>query len=110
MKNLINKNLVMDELINSFYKILKQRLGIDEPPKKKKDNTGLIVSATVLGVLAGVGAGFLFATESGAATRDKLNKMIKEETNQISKFTAEEIDKLNEIAKEQIEKLKKVSK
>lgn len=108
MKDLTNKNQIMDELINSFNKILKQKLGIAEPPKKKKDNTGLIVGASILGVLAGVGAGFLFATESGAATREKLNSMIKDATNQISRFTADEIEKLNEIAKEQIEKLKKV--
>jgi len=108
MKDLTNKNQIMDELINSFNKILKQKLGITEPPKKKKDNTGLIVGASILGVLAGVGAGFLFATESGAATREKLNSMIKDATNQISRFTADEIEKLNEIAKEQIEKLKKV--
>lgn len=110
MKDLTDKNLVMNELISGLSTVIKQKLGLAEPPKKKKDHTGLIVGASILGVLAGVGAGFLFATESGAATREKLNSMIKDATNQISQFTAEEIEKLNEIAKEQIEKLKKASK
>lgn len=110
MKNLTDKNQLVNELISNFNTIVKHRLGIAEPPKKKKDHTGLIISATVLGILAGVGAGFLFATESGSATRDKLNKMIKDATDQISKFTTDEIDRLNDIAKEQLEKLKKASK
>ena len=110
MKNLTDKNQIVNELFNNVSQFIKYRIGAAEPPKKKKDNTGLIVSATILGVLAGVGAGFLFATESGAATREKLNKLIQDAAKQISNYTAEEIEKLNEIAKEQIEKIKKMSK
>lgn len=106
MKNLIDKTSLMNDLISNLNHLVKYKFGLEEPPKKK-DNTGLIISATILGILAGVGAGFLFATESGAVTRDKLNRMIKDATDQISKFTTEEINRLNEIAKEQIENLKK---
>ncbi len=107
MKNLTDKNQIVNQLFDNVSQFIKYKIGA-EPPKKKKDNTGLLVSATILGVLAGVGAGFLFATESGAATREKLNKLIQDATKQISNYTSEEIEKLNEIAKEQIENLKKM--
>ena len=106
MKNLKDKsNLV--ELINNFSTLMKYRLGVSEPPKKKKNSTALAIIGVVSGLALGVAGGFLLATDAGKDTRKKLAKSLKEASEKTSDYTNKEIARLNEITKEQIKKLKK---
>ena len=105
MKNLKDKNNLV-ELINNFSTLMKYRLGISEPPKKKK-YSALAIVGTVSGLALGIAAGLLFATDSGIETRKKLAKSFKDASERTSDYTNKEIARLNEITKEQIKKLKK---
>ncbi|MGK7396243.1 MAG: YtxH domain-containing protein [Candidatus Cyclobacteriaceae bacterium M3_2C_046] len=109
MKSLKNNNS-LGELITNFSTLMKYRLGISEPPKKKNNVAVLAVVSAVSGLALGIIGGILFAQESGDQTRKKLAKTLKDVSNKSSSYTNQEIARLNALTKDQIEKIKKLKK
>ena len=60
------------------------------------DNTKVVV-ALLAGLAAGAALGILFAPDSGAETRDKLNESLKNLGDSIKETAAAEIDNLTSI-------------
>jgi gas vesicle protein len=69
------------------------------------DNTK-IVAALLAGLAAGAALGILFAPETGADTRDKLNDALKNLGDSIKDRAAEEIDNLSNFKETVVDKLK----
>jgi hypothetical protein len=101
----MSKNNSLGELIDNYSTLLKYKLGIDKP-KKKKSNAALIISLAGA-ALAAAGSTLLLTGKNGKKNREWLSLQAKNVSNKTAKLTNESINSLNEATKKQIKELSK---
>lgn len=101
----MSKNNSLGELIDNYSTLLKYKLGIDKP-KKKKSNAALIISLAGA-ALAAAGSTLLLTGKNGKKNREWLSFQAKNVSNKTAKLTNEGINSLNEATKKQIKELSK---
>lgn len=100
-----SKNNSLGELIDNYSTLLKYKLGI-EKPKKKKGNTALIISLAGA-ALAAAGSALLLTGKDGKKNREWLSLKAKNVSDKTAKLTNDSIHSLNEVTKKQIKELSK---
>ncbi|MFW5700531.1 MAG: hypothetical protein ACOCWM_02480 [Cyclobacteriaceae bacterium] len=101
----MSKNNSLGDLIDNYSTLLKYKLGI-EKPKKKKANTALIISLAGA-ALAVAGSALLLSGKDGKKNREWLTHQAKNVSNKTANWTNESIHSLNEATKKQIKELSK---
>lgn len=101
----MSKNNSLGDLIDNYSTLLKYKLGI-EKPKKKKGNTALFVSLAGA-VLAAAGSALLLTGKNGKKNREWLSFQAKNVSDKTANLTNESINYLNEATKKQLKELSK---
>ena len=99
------KDHSLGNLIDNYSTLLKYKLGI-EKPKKKSNNTALIISLAGA-ALAAAGSALLLTGNHGKKNRKWLADQAKTVSSRTSEWTNDGINYLNKVTKQQ---LKEVSK
>ena len=75
------------------------------PWQKKTSNTGKIVLGTLIGIAAGLTAGFLTAPRAGRETRRLITDRTNEALNKVGKNITESKDKIGQKSKKKVEEI-----
>jgi len=104
MNKIKKSNQSIGELVDNFSTLMKYKLGVSKPPKKKK-STALISALSGL-VLAAAGGIYLLSGDRGKHNRKVVARTFDDISKKTADFTASEIKRLNLLTKQQLEKVK----
>jgi hypothetical protein len=107
MGKMAKNNQSLVDLVDNFSRLMKYRLGLEKPPRKK-NNAALI--GTLSGVaLVAVGAALMLAGDKNKGNRKFIAEKFDEISRKTADYTASEIKRLNELTKQQLEKAKSLA-